>query len=200
LGFDSAPKIDPGGFADFSGAPHFFHILPIFAPLSLPIFSVNQSEKTPWRKRFMHLVLVGIVLTASALLFLMPSSVRRAAPVRLITGSRTKTRRSAEKNGAEGKPVFRGFIIEPGSDCCQASKELQTITFSYRDRISLPLPGCEKKTCVCRKHTVKERRHHERRSRLDRRSELRFSTGAVDRRIKKGRRQQDNLWSGGYVH
>jgi hypothetical protein len=49
---------------------------------------------------------------------------------------------------------------------------------------------------------IRERRTWNRRSEPDRRREIRFrlSDDAMDRRMSKGRRQQDRVWSGGYRH
>lgn len=81
-----------------------------------------------------------------------------------------------------------------------AVSELRKLTFSDRDRIPLPLQSCDKVVCGCKTRDIRNRRKYDRRSLLERRNELRFTTGAVDRRVRKGRRQQDNLWSGGYVY
>ena len=141
-----------------------------------------------------------LVMTSTALIYRLYKK-RRAVRTRLVTGDEQATRPSPRDNQTHAEPQFRGFIIEPGEDCCQASVELNRITFSCRDNISLPLPGCNKEVCTCERKLIRERRAWNRRNEPDRRTEIRFriTEEPVDRRMGKGRRQQDRIWSGGYT-
>ncbi len=148
----------------------------------------------------MYLVYIVIVLVASATSILMLQRNRSVASTRIIAHRKKDTLCAADAIRSGTKSKFRGFVIEPGSDCCQASSELQRVTFFYRDRFSLPLPGCDKAVCTCKRAAVTERRKHHRRFSHDRRSQLRFDMDSEERRIRRGRREQDNIWSGGYRH
>ncbi len=132
----------------------------------------------------MYLIFAVIMLAASALVVIRLPKPKNATP----------DRKSGRDIG------FRGFSIEPGGDCCQASSVLKKVTFAHRDWITLPLSSCDKRRCHCQKTEVKERRNYHRRSSMDRRKELRFDANSKDRRIKKGRREHDKLWSGGYLN
>ncbi len=132
----------------------------------------------------MYLIFAVIMLVASALVVIRLPKPKGA----------TTYRKSARNIG------FRGFSIEPGGDCCQASSVLKKVTFAYHDRITLPLSSCDKKRCNCQKTEVTERRNNHRRSSVDRRKELRFDANSKDRRINRGRREHDKLWSGGYLN
>ena len=149
----------------------------------------------------MYTVIVWVLVMASTALMYRLHKNRRAVRTRLAAGNEQVISPISQDNQAHTEPQFRGFIIEPGKDCCQASSELQTITFSYRDTIPLPLPGCNKEVCTCERKLIRERRTWNRRNEPDRRTEIRFriTEEPVDRRMGKGRRQQDRIWSGGYT-
>ncbi len=149
----------------------------------------------------MYTVIIwSLVMAFTALMYRLYKN-RRAVRTRLVANDEQITGSTPRENQAHPKPRFSGFIIEPGEDCCQAARELNKITFSLRDIVPLPLPECDKETCTCKKTLVKERRKCNRRFNPDRRNEIRFhfTTGSLDRRIGKGRRQPDKLWSGGYT-
>lgn len=148
----------------------------------------------------MYLVYIVIVLVASATSILILQRNRSVASSRIIARSKKDTLCVGDTIRSGTKSKFRGFVIEPGSDCCQASLKLQRVTFSYRNRFSLPLPSCDKMVCTCKRAAVTERRKHHRRSSHDRRSQLRFDMDSEERRIRRGRRELDNIWSGGYCH
>ncbi len=147
----------------------------------------------------MYLIFVVTMLMVSALILIRPT---KASSVRMpAANAKMKVRkRSIQGVHSQVESGFRGFIIKPGQECCQASAELQRITFTYRDSLPLPLASCNKTICRCQKREISERRRLDRRSTLDRRKELRFTTGEVDRRVKRGRREHDNIWSGGHIH
>ncbi len=146
----------------------------------------------------MYYAIIGIMATATLMLFYLWQRNRKGRPARQLVANGFNTPDAASE---ENKPKFHGYIIEPGENCCEAARELNKITFSLRDIVPLPLPECDKEACSCKKILIKERRKGNRRFNPDRRNEIRFhfTTGSLDRRIGKGRRQPDKLWSGCYT-
>ena len=74
---------------------------------------------------------------------------RCPARTHLVMNKVTNKPNNTENTTSDSETDFRGFVIEPGADCCQASLQLQKLTFCYRDRVVLPLPSCDKNICSC---------------------------------------------------
>ncbi len=137
----------------------------------------------------------ALLITVVAYILLQRKSNVVASPsVSLQTRSEPGTGQSPRKTA-----TFRGVRLIPGQGCCQAAQSLSDLTFSNRDNIRLPLPGCVNNVCLCDTVSIRNRRTAERRKVFDRREELRFTPNNPDRRQNKGRRKEDLTWSGGYA-
>ena len=97
------------------------------------------------------------------------------------------------------KPLFRGFMLIPGQNCCRSSQAIVGKVYSVEDRMRLPLPECDAKRCDCDRQVVRERRAQERRFVQERRADICFDLKAKERRIRFGRRSLDNSWSNLYL-
>jgi hypothetical protein len=148
----------------------------------------------------MHYLLFIIILIISATLIRILHRSRHSARSHMYAGNVVTNISSTKNDSPNNEPAFTGFVIEPGVDCCKAALELQRLTFSNSDRFLLPLSSCDKRVCPCQRKEVKERRRFHRRSKLDRRSKIRYDLDGDNRRKRKGRREQDKLWSGGYIY
>lgn len=148
----------------------------------------------------MLLIFFAATLLASTAALLMLKRDRYTTTTHLMINQASDKPSNIETKALKSGKIFRGFTIEPCADCCQASLELRKMTFSYRDKITLPLSSCDKTNCCCEIVEVGERRKQHRRSKMDRRSQIRFEPHNDDRRKRKGRREQDQLWSGGYIY
>ena len=97
-----------------------------------------------------------------------------------------------------GRPVqvhrvvnpFHAVEIVPGSNCCQAARQLAGTLFLSREAPALPLPHCEVAACRCRyAHHVDRRTGDDRRNRDLWAVVVAQKTG--ERRASRGRRITD---------
>lgn len=123
---------------------------------------------------------------------------RSAAPSR-----RTPARAGSRVTGqalnapARGKPAseaidnYRGAMLFPQKDCCEAVLKLRGHTFAAHSAPTLPVAGCDRESCDCKLHQVVGRRRGPRRLVPDRRDDVRFKE---DRRQGKDRRSGVDVW------
>lgn len=99
------------------------------------------------------------------------------------------------QNSAEGTPRRPGRMINPGEECCGASRRVATTWYPEGGVPRLPLEGCEHpETCKCAWMRVLDRRSTYRRSDHDRRGSVRFED-KDDRRAGQDRRKDGaNPW------
>ena len=141
----------------------------------------------------MSILVIGVVLliTISVIYGLQRQTVA-------IGPASEPSRRKQERANAISR--FEGMFIEPGPDCCQAVRTVSDITFKRGEHVNLPLSGCNRVNCQCRKVPIVDRRIRGRRSGIDRREEIRFTSEPDDRRKNSGRRLEDRAWVGGHAH
>ena len=123
---------------------------------------------------------------------------RAAAPSRKLApraGSRGAS--AAPKLPGRGKAPseaiddYRGTMLFPQKDCCEAVLRLRGRTFAEHHAPTLPVPGCDREACGCKLHQVIGRRRGPRRLVPDRRDDVRFKE---DRRQGKDRRSGVDVW------
>jgi hypothetical protein len=81
---------------------------------------------------------------------------------------------------------FRGGMLFPQPDACEAVCELRGKTFPEGKIPPVPVPGCDRARCDCQVHTVVGRRRGARRVQSDRREDIRLDE---DRRSGGERRE-----------
>jgi hypothetical protein len=77
---------------------------------------------------------------------------------------------------------------------CDHARRFADRTFAVADAPTLPLHNCDRTDCRCSYERVADRRKGERRSRADRRDEIRFEK-KTDRRGGKDRRSIHSAWN-----
>lgn len=95
------------------------------------------------------------------------------------------------KPPSEAIDKFRGAVIFPQKDACEAVMKLRGKTWPEGRVPKLPLPGCGRESCECQVHEIVGRRRGPRRISTDRRGDVRFKE---DRRSGKDRRQGVDTW------
>ncbi|MBK6278906.1 MAG: hypothetical protein IPF57_12575 [Gammaproteobacteria bacterium] len=123
---------------------------------------------------------------------------RAAAPSRKLaprTGSRGASAAANPpgrgKAPSEAIDDYRGTMLFPQKDCCEAVLRLRGRTFAEHHAPTLPVPGCDREACGCKLHQVIGRRRGPRRLVPDRRDDVRFKE---DRRQGKDRRSGVDVW------
>ena len=86
---------------------------------------------------------------------------------------------------------FRGCLVMPQKDGCEAVQRLRGQTFPIERVIVVPVVGCDRNACECHLHRVVGRRRVARRSQADRRTDVRFTE---DRRSGRDRRKGVDVW------
>ena len=81
---------------------------------------------------------------------------------------------------------YWGTTIRNGK--CPAAKRMAGRRFRLAEAPSLPIPGCRSLRCSCNYAGLRERRVKERRSNIDRRSEIRLGSAQSERRGMRDRR------------
>lgn len=95
------------------------------------------------------------------------------------------------KAPSEGVDQFRGAMLFPQKDACEAVIKLRGRTFPDGRIPRIPVPGCGRDKCDCQIHQVVGRRRGPRRVATDRRDDVRFND---DRRNGKDRREGVDAW------
>jgi hypothetical protein len=112
-----------------------------------------------------------------------------AASARPTSGSRARaTAPSPVARAVPGEGFidkFRGGMLFPQPDACEAVCLLRGKTFLDGKIPSVPVPGCDRARCDCQVHTVVGRRRGPRRVQSDRREDIRLED---DRRSGEDRR------------
>ncbi len=114
---------------------------------------------------------------------------REKSDLRQISGARgmatapAPAPRQAPGQGYVDK--FRGGMVFPQPDACEAACALRGKTFPEGRVPRIPVPGCDREKCGCQVHTVVGRRRGPRRVQGDRRDDIRLDE---DRRTGKDRR------------
>jgi len=142
------------------------------------------------------LILLALVVVVAAIVFYArsasgPPSPRPVAPQRGDRPAPAASKRG--KSPSEAADEFRGVMLFPQKDCCEAVLKLRGRTFPERSAPALPVPDCGRESCNCQLHQVVGRRRGPRRLIPDRRSDVRFLAKG-DRRKGKDRRGGVNMW------
>jgi len=116
---------------------------------------------------------------------------KRAASGDDFTGLSSK---EAALKKLQASPQIWGVEIQQGG--CDAAIALAGKHFTFEEAPSLPLDGCNAHTCPCQYMGLTEHRSTHRRTREDRRKELRFDVNKPDRRSLKDRRRRFDQWKG----
>lgn len=95
------------------------------------------------------------------------------------------------KPPSEAIDDYRGAMLFPQKDCCEAILKLRGRTFPRNTAPTIPVPGCDRESCGCQLHQVTGRRRGPRRLVPDRRDDVRFTE---DRRTGKDRRSGVDIW------
>ena len=111
------------------------------------------------------------------------TGARAAGPAPNATGR--------SKPPSEAIDDYRGAMLFPQKDCCEAILKLRGRTFPRNSAPTIPVPGCDRESCNCQLHQVTGRRRGPRRLVPDRRDDVRFTE---DRRTGKDRRSGVDVW------
>ena len=139
------------------------------------------------------LILAGAVVLLLVVVRLLRGSGNSADPApspKPLSSSRglatapPATPRQAAGQGYVDK--FRGGMIFPQPDPCEAVCQLRGKTFPEGRIPALPIPGCDRGPCACQVHQVVGRRRGPRRVQGDRREDVRLDD---DRRSGGDRRE-----------
>jgi hypothetical protein len=138
------------------------------------------------------LILAGAGIALLLLLLLMRRGKKRpdAPAARPLAASRARaTAPSPVPRTAAGEGYvdrFRGGMLFPQPDACEAVCQLRGKTFPEGKIPHVPVPGCDRARCDCQVHTVVGRRRGARRVQSDRREDIRLDE---DRRSGGERRE-----------
>ncbi|MFO1350343.1 MAG: hypothetical protein U1F68_06545 [Gammaproteobacteria bacterium] len=140
------------------------------------------------------IVPIGILALCLGLFFVLLHRRKRergAADSNTEDGSKTASQVLEEHFGA-------AMLMPPASGVyCNAMAQLIGCIYSVSDKPTVPLPGCDIQLCHCRFQYLPERRKVlERRRTHDRRQNIRFELGRIDRRSGRDRRRTNQIWSG----
>jgi len=107
-----------------------------------------------------------------------------------------------KKPVAEVRPKFPAVEIDPGlNQCCEAVRNLRGQRYLMTNAPSIPVPGCDAKTCNCRYQRFTDRRHETRRGLDAGVASTLYSDSEVDKRLgNRGRRSTDQVQGGGKSH
>ena len=95
------------------------------------------------------------------------------------------------KAPSEGPDLFRGVMLFPQKEACEAIAKLRGHTYADARIPKIPVPGCDRESCDCQLHPVVGRRGGPRRVTTDRRDDVRFKD---DRRNGDDRREGVDAW------
>ena len=138
----------------------------------------------------MILIIAGGAVALLLVFWLLRRKDSPDAPgARPVSGARARaTAPSPVPRAAAGEGYidkFRGGMLFPQPDACEAACLLRGKTFSEGMIPSVPVPGCDRARCDCQIHTVVGRRRGPRRVHSDRREDIRLDE---DRRSGQDRR------------
>ena len=106
-------------------------------------------------------------------------------------GAGTQVKRSP-KPKSEGPDMFRGGVLFPQKDACEAIMKLRGRTYLEGSIPVLPVKGCDRGACDCQVHQVVGRRRGPRRVQIERRADIRFNE---ERRVGHDRRKGGDSWN-----
>ena len=133
------------------------------------------------------LLLIGVLLAGMLWLAFrprQPARSRRPLPSVPADGGNTL----ATLQRLQGNGSFWGVGI--GHAGCAESRKLMNRQYTFGDAPKLPLPDCDAQHCTCQYIGLKHRRGNtSRRTRQDRRAEVRFDNERPERRSSKTRRR-----------
>jgi hypothetical protein len=135
-------------------------------------------------------LLAGVVAVLGIVLWLVIRP--RGEPAgRFATPGRSRDAKTSWTGHSWGKTLF---VPHPEAACPRA-RELMGRSFPAGTAPNLPLPGCNAAQCHCSYLPARERRSGgERHSGQDRRGQIRFGPGDVERRSGKDRRRKRSAW------
>ena len=104
-----------------------------------------------------------------------------------------KQRKKRVQQVALEDPAFRAVEIKPGSNACEAARELQGEIFLSRDAPLTPLQDCTAQKCNCKYvHYEDRRQEFDRRDPLEAGWRTREALGETNRRSRRPRRKSDS--------
>jgi hypothetical protein len=83
--------------------------------------------------------------------------------------------------------MFWGVEISQAG--CESARALLGRQYTFDEAPELPLPGCESAACTCQFNGLKDHRGKPRRTREDRRNDIRFDKDRPERRSRRNRRR-----------
>lgn len=126
-------------------------------------------------------MLAGAGLALALVVFLMrrgKTGDSPSTPARPLAASRARSSApSPVPRAAVGEAWvdrFRGGMLFPQPDACEAACALRGKTFPEGKVPPVPVPGCDRARCDCQIHTVVGRRRGPRRVHSDRREDIRM--------------------------
>ena len=140
--------------------------------------------------------LLIVALVAGVLLLLKIRASQSKSGAALASGpraSRPKQRKKPVQQLALEDPAFRAVEIRPGSNACEAARELQGEIFLSRDAPLTPLQDCTAQKCNCKYvHYEDRRQEFDRRDPLEAGWRTREALGETNRRSRRPRRKSDS--------
>ena len=142
--------------------------------------------------------MMDIIIAFSIFLFLLIIVyIKRIKSDNKVVESTTTTHSTQQP--AVIKPVRKhlGVVLKSSTpdSCCQAANNLIGQLLEEHSIPSLPLPGCDQKSCACFfQKKYNERKGQERRDVEDRRDDIRFED-KMDRRSHIDRRKHSSMWN-----
>jgi hypothetical protein len=135
-------------------------------------------------------ILFGIAALGAAVVLRRGAQSGKAANSGAIRNDEAVAARRG-KGGGEAIDSYRGAMLFPQKDACEAILALRGRTFAEGQVPALPVPGCDRESCGCQIHQVVGRRRGPRRVYADRRGDVRFKE---DRRRGRDRREGADTW------
>lgn len=130
-----------------------------------------------------NIMLLGIVFAVALILVVVFRASRKAS-----YQGKTDALKKLRKGGS-----YWGVTIMHGK--CGAVRPLIGKGFRFDEAPRLPVVGCDARRCSCEYKGLVHRRKDHRRTRHDRREQVRFGTEKPERRSRKERRRDHSRWN-----
>ncbi|MBK6289057.1 MAG: hypothetical protein IPF49_15755 [Gammaproteobacteria bacterium] len=141
-------------------------------------------------------ILIGLTVVVIVIIVLVRHSRGKGRSKHLTRrlAQRRETLSAAKRAKApsEGPDLFRGAMLFPQKEACEAIAKLRGHTYADARIPKIPVPGCDRESCDCQLHPVTGRRRGPRRVTTDRRDDVRFKD---DRRKGDDRREGADAWN-----
>ena len=134
-----------------------------------------------------------IAVAAGLLVFLLWLAITRRTMV--FPWLEAGRRGEAQAPVPEARSRIAYLVFVPGQLCCAPAQAQASRHYAPGSAPALPLPGCTRRRCTCFYDKRLERRIGPRRLVEDRRQAVRYEPHRSDRRRRKGRRAEDDIWA-----